>query len=159
MRTCGDNVIHNEHLLSLGNRPLLHLEVVRAILLHVFSGDARPRQLALLANGDEAGPELQGKGWTEKEAASVETDNYIGLDGSVVGSKVQELKLEGVEQRGVDLGVKKPWHDIQKVDTGDGKVGKAAYGLLEAYLCTGEFGGGGGGGGGLSSRGMVGRGC
>lgn len=88
IRTCGDNVIHNEHLLSLGNGPLLQLEVVRAILLHVFSGDARARQLALLTDGNEAGTELQGEGWTEKKAAGVESDDYIGFDGGVVGAKV-----------------------------------------------------------------------
>lgn len=156
-RTCSNNVVHNEHFLTLGDGALLHLEVIGAVLLHVFGSDARTRQLALLTDGDEAGTELQGERWAEKEAAGVKANDDIGLDGRVVAAKVQQLQLQGVEQRSVDLGVKEPWHNIQEVDTGDGKVGKAADRLLEAYLCTGEFGGGGGGGGGLSSRGMVGR--
>lgn len=156
--TCGNNVVHDENFLSLGDRPLLHLEVVGTVLLHVFGSHARTGQLSLLTDGDEAGTEPQGEGRAEKKAAGVETNNDVGLDGGVVGAKVQELELQGVEQSGVNGGVEEPWHDIQKVDTGDRKVGEAAYGALEAYLCTGEFGGGGGGGGGLSSRGMVGRG-
>lgn len=125
-RTCGDNVIYNKNFLSLLDCPLLHLEIVGAVLLHVLGGDARTGQLALLADRDKAGTKLQGEGWAEKKATGVETNNDIGLDGVVVTTKVQKLELQGVEQSGMGFGVEEPGHDIQEVDTGDRKIGKAA---------------------------------
>lgn len=157
--TCGNDIIYNENLLAGLDGAFLQLEVVGTVLLHELSGNTRARQLAPLPDRHEAGVELQGQRWAKQEAAGVKANNDIGLDGIAIGAKVQELKLEGVDQGCMGLGVEKPWHNIQEVDTGDGEVGEAAQGALKAYLCTGEFGGGGGGGGGLSSRGMIGRGC
>lgn len=157
VHTSSNDVVDDQHFLALLDDALLHLEVVGAVLLHVLGGDTRAGQLALLADGDEAGVEAQGHGWAEQEATGVEADDDVRGDGVAIAAEVLELKLQGAEQGGVDLGVEEPGHDVQEVDARDGEVGKAAEGLLQAYLCTGEFGGGGGGGGGLSSRGMVGR--
>lgn len=158
-RTGGDDVVDNKDLLSRADDTLLHLEVIGTVLLHVLCRDTGPGQLALLADGDEAGAKGQGQRRAEEKAAGVEADDDIGGDDAGVGAEVLELELEGSQQGGVDLGVEEPGHNIEEVDAGDGEVGEAAEGVLEAYLCTGEFGGGGGGGGGLSSRGILGRGC
>lgn len=156
LRTSSDDIVHDQDLLPRLDRALLHLEVIRAVLLHVLSRDAGAGQLALLPDGHEAGVEPQGQRGPEQEAPGVQANDDIRLDGVAGAAEVQELQLEGAEEGVVDGRVEEPWHDIQEVDTGDGEVGEAAEGLLEAYLCTGEFGGGGGGGGGLSSRGIVG---
>lgn len=158
MRTSSNNVVYDEDLLSRLDGTLLHLEVVDAILLGVLGGNTGARQLALLADRHKASVQSESQAGAEQEAAGVQADDDIGLDGVVGVAKVEELQLEGAEEGCVDGRVDEPWHDIQEVDAGDGEVGKAAQGLLEAYLCTGEFGGGGGGGGGLSSRGMLGGG-
>lgn len=156
--TSSNNVIYDEDLLAWLDGALLHLEVVGTVFLGVFGGDAGSWQLALLANRHKASIQSEGQAGAEEETAGVKADDDIGLDGVIGAAEVEELQLERAEESCVDGWVEKPWHNIQEVDAGDGEVGEAAQGLLEAYLCTGEFGGGGGGGGGLSSRGILGGG-
>lgn len=154
--TCRDNIIHNQDLLSGLDGVLLHLEIIRAIFLLISCGHTGTRQLALLANSNEARVELQGQRRTEQEASGIQADNDIGLDLVIGTAKLKKLQLERSQQSCVDGRVQEPWHNIKKVDARNGEVAEAPQSLGQAYLCTGEFGGGGGGGGGLSSRGMVG---
>lgn len=147
--TCRDNVIHNQDLLAGLDGALLHLEEILTVFLLVRGRDAGTGELALLADGDEAGVELQRELGTEEEAPSVQADYDIGL-----GAELEDLELEGAEERPVGGGVLEDGQNVDEVDAGDGEVGEATQGGEQAYLCTGEFGGTGGGGGGLSSRGI-----
>lgn len=147
--TCSDNVIHNQNLLAGLYGALLHLEEILAVLLLVGGGDAGSGELALLADRDEAGAELQCELRSEEEASSVQAHYDIGL-----GAELENLELEGAEKSLVGGGVLEDGQDVDEVDAGDGEVGEATQGGKQAYLCTGEFGGTGGGGGGLSSRGI-----
>lgn len=154
-RTSSNNVIHNQNLLPRLDGALLELKVVRTVLLHILSRDTRTGQLALLAHSDEASIHFERQARAKQEAAGVEADDDIWGNGLVLGAKVLQLQLERAEQGSVHERVQEPWHDVEEVDAGDWEVGEAAEGALEAYLCTGEFGGGGGHGGGLASRGIV----
>lgn len=148
---CND-IVNNQHFLSLGNSIRLHLEQVLAVLLDVLSSDAGAWQLALLSHSGKGNTKAQGKARAEEEAAGIKANNDIGL----VGAKgLGGLQLEGGQQRSMGLGVGEEGHDIDKVNSRDGEIGELAQRLAQAYLCTGELGGGGGGGGGLSSRGIL----
>jgi hypothetical protein len=124
--TGSNNVIDNEDLLSRLYGALLHLEVVGAVLLGVLGGDAGAGQLALLADRHEAGVQSECQAGPEEEAASIQTDDDIGLDGVIGAAKVEKLQLERAEESCVDDWVEEPWHDIQEVDAGDREVGEAA---------------------------------
>lgn len=151
--TGGNDVVDDENLLALFDGVLLHLEKVLAVLLDVLGGDARTGKLALLADSGKGDAEAQSEARAKEEAASIEADNDVGLD---VGKVLEDLELESVDEGGMGFGVGEEWHDIDKVNAGDGKVRELAQVVAKNYLCTGELGGGGGGGGGLSSRGILG---
>lgn len=148
--TCSNDIIHNQDLLAGLDGTLLHLEEILAIFLLVRGRDTRAGELALLADGDEAGVELQGELGTEEEATSVQAYDDIRL-----GAKLENLELESAEEGPVGGGVLEDGQNVDEVDAGDGEVGEATQGGEQVYLCTGEFGGTGGGGGGLSSRGIL----
>lgn len=131
LHTSGNDVVHHKDCLPRLDGILLQLEVICAVLLQVLSRDARARQLALLADGHEAGVQPQGQRGAEQEASGVQADDDVGLDDVVGAAEVEELQLEGAEEGGVGGRVKEPWHNIQEVDTGDGEVGKTAEGFLE----------------------------
>jgi hypothetical protein len=150
--TCSNDIVHNQDLLAGLDGVLLHLEEILAVLLLVGGGLARAGELALLADGHEAGAETKGEGGSEKETPSIQAYDDIGL---LVLGELENLELEGAEQKLVDLGVLEERQDVDEDDAGDGEVVEGAQLLLERYLCTGEFGGTGGGGGGLSSRGIL----
>lgn len=148
--TCSNDIIHNQDLLAGLDGILLHLEEILTVLLLVRGGDAGTGELALLADGDEAGVQTQGERGAEEEAASVQADDDVGLEAGL-----EDLQLEGAEEGVVGGGVLEDGQDVDEVDAGDGEVGEAAEGGEQAYLCAGEFGGTGGGGGGLSSRSIL----
>lgn len=152
VHTSGNDVIDNENLLALTDSILLHLEEILAVLLDVFGGDARTGELALLANGGKRDTKAESKAGSKEETTGIKTNNHIRL---VVTKGLLDLKLEGRYKSSVGFGVGEERHDIDKDDSGDGKVLERAQVLAQSYLSTGELGGGGGGGGGLSSRGIV----
>lgn len=152
-RTRRDDIVHYQHRLAWGNRVLLDLEEVLAVLLFVAGLLGRAWQLARLPHGGEAGAQAQGEGGAEEEAAGVQADDDVWGAAMVEG---EHLELEGADEGGVEGRVGEEGEDIDEVDAGDGEVGEVSQGRLELYLCTGEFGGTGGSGGGLGleSRGM-----
>lgn len=148
---CND-IVNNQHLLSLADSVCLHLEQVLAVLLDVLGSNAGARQLARLSHGGKGNAKAQGQAGAEEEAAGIKANNDIGLVGA---EGLGDLQLEGGQQRSMGLGVGEEGHDIDEVNSRDGEIGELAQRLAQAYLCTGELGGGGGGGGGLSSRGIL----
>lgn len=148
--TCSDDIVHDQDLLAGLDGTLLHLEEILTIFLLIRGCHTRSGELALLAHGDKACAELQGKLGPEEEATSVQAYYDIGLD-----AELKNLKLERAEKGLVGGGILEDGQDVDEVDAGDWEVGKATKGGKQVYLCTGEFGGTGGGGGGLSSRGIL----
>lgn len=150
--TCRNNVVHNQDLLAGLDGVLLHLEEILTVLLLVGGRHARARELALLADRHEAGTQTEGKRRTEEEAARIEANYNVGLDGR---GEIENLEFKGAEELLMNLGVLEEGQDVDEVNALDGEVLEATELLEKGYLCTGEFGGTGGGGGGLSSRGIL----
>lgn len=69
--TRGNNVVDNQDLLAFGHGVLLHLEEILAVLLDVFSGRARARELSLLPDSGKRKAEAESKAGTEEEATGV----------------------------------------------------------------------------------------
>ena len=70
-RTCSNDVVHHQHLLSRLHAVGLHLEEIAAVFLLVRRRLAGSGQLALLADRHEASSEPQCQAGTEQEAAGV----------------------------------------------------------------------------------------
>lgn len=149
--TSRNDVINNQHLLPRLDRISLHLEEIRAILLHVLCRLAGAGELAPLADRHKRGAQTQRKRRTEQEAARVQADNDVGL----LGEGLRDVQLEGVDERLEQAWVREDGQDVLEQDARGGEVGELAQCALEFYFKIGEFGGGGGTGGGESSLGGI----
>ena len=151
--TSRNDVIDNQHLLPRLDRVGLHLEKIRAILLHVLGSLAGTWELTPLTDRHEGRAEPQGQGGAEEEAAGIQANDDIGL----LGEGLLDVQLEGVDERLEQGGVGEDGQDVLEQDARLREVGELAQGGAEVYFKTGEFGGTGGIGGGESSLGAMAR--
>ena len=93
--TSRNDVVDNQHLLPRLDRVGLHLEEIRAILLHVLGSLAGTWELTPLADRHEGRAEPQGQGGAEEEAAGIQANDDIGL----LGEGLLDVQLEGVDER------------------------------------------------------------
>lgn len=149
--TSRNDVVDNQHLLPRLDRVGLHLEEIRAILLHVLGSLAGTWELTPLTDRHEGRAEPQGQGGAEEEAAGIQANDDIGL----LGEGLLDVQLEGVDERLEQGGVGEDGQDVLEQDARLREVGELAQGALKLYLKTGEFGGGGGTGGGEASLGGI----
>lgn len=127
--TCRNDIVDNQDLRAGLDGVGLNLEKVFAVLLLVAGRLAFARQLALLTHRGKAAAEPQSQTGAEQEAASLETDNHIGLF-EVVGY----VQLESAKQRLVEGRVGEDRQDVLEQDTRRGKVGELAQRRLELCL-------------------------
>lgn len=69
--TRGNDIVDNQDLLAFSHGILLDLEEILAILLDVFGGRARARELSLLPDGGKGKAEAESKAGAEEEATGV----------------------------------------------------------------------------------------
>src|SRR5262249_23050836 len=75
----GDESIDDEDALARLDGVLVDLDDVDAIFERVLLADGLPRQLALLADGDEPAPQAVGHGPAEDEAACLDAGHRVDL--------------------------------------------------------------------------------
>src|SRR6202043_1178981 len=73
----GDQVVDHQHLLAGGDRVLVHVQDVGSVLQRVPNLAGLPRQLAGLADGNEAGAELESHSRPEDEAARLHRGDEV----------------------------------------------------------------------------------
>lgn len=128
-----DDIVHHQHVLALLDAVLLHLEEILPVLLDVRGLLAGAGKLARLADRSKAGADSEGQAGAEEEAPGVETDNHIGLE-----AEVQDLQLEGADQRGVGGVVGEEREDIDEDYAWLGEVVVASQRGVQRPLRTGD---------------------
>ena len=75
--TGGDEVVDQEDACARGNGILVDLDRIDAVFEAVVLANGPPRQLALLADRDEAAPEFMGDGAAQDETAGLDAHDEI----------------------------------------------------------------------------------
>src|SRR5579871_352885 len=125
----GDEIIDQDDALVFENGVLVHLHLVDAVFEGIADGHALERQLAFLADGDEAGRDLMGDGAAENEPARLDAGNLVDLaarpglhqlvDGAAEGPRVAQERgdvakhdarlriVRDVADRGLEIALKR----------------------------------------------------
>ena len=103
-----DQIVDEDHAFALGDRIVMHLHVVEAILQGIGDGDGRVRELAFLADRHEAGRQLMRHRAAQDEAARLDAGDLVdfrsgpGLDELVdraaKGFRVAEQRRDVAKQ-------------------------------------------------------------
>src|SRR6266852_2359709 len=99
----GQEVVHHHDLLSLANRVFVNGEDITAILELVLFLYHPRGQLAFLAHGHEARPQLLGQGPAEDEATRLDSHHHVHRPLAVLGGQMLDHRGPGraiLEERG-----------------------------------------------------------
>jgi len=150
--TSGHDVVDDKNGLALLDGVALDLEEIGTVLLLVALSLELAGKLALLSDRNEASVQAQSERGTEQETTRLKTDNDVGD----LVELCADLKLESLDEVGVELRRGEDGHDILEKDALAGEVGVLSQSISQSYFKIGEFGGTGGRGGGLASFGAMG---
>jgi hypothetical protein len=110
----GDEVVDQVDLRAGGAGIDMHRQPVGAIFQRIILGDGRARQLAVLADEEEAGAEVKRDGGSEDEPAGVDAGDQLRLFGH--GAR-QPLDRGGEAAR-----IEQQRRDVSELDAGLGKI-------------------------------------
>src|SRR5712664_4603010 len=117
-------IIDDQHLLAGLDGIRMHLELGGAVLELVGVADRLPRQLAGLADGHEAGVELDRDRGAGDESARLDGGDQVGL-------RVVPLLRHEVDDLAKEVLAGEEWRDVAKDDAGLREVGDVADVLLQ----------------------------
>ena len=117
----GDQIVDENHPLAGSDRVLMHLHFVDAIFELIGDRDDAMRQLALLANRDEAGGKLMRHRASQDEAARLHPSDLVDL---AAAPGLHEF----VDRLAERLGVAEQGGDVAKEDSLLGIIGNGANG-------------------------------
>src|ERR1043165_2278816 len=115
----GENIVDDDDAVAGGQRVVVDLQHVAAVFELVLVAARGPRELAGLADGDEAGAEDARDAAAEDEAAR--------LDGDDVRHALAAVRLRERVARGAErLGRAQEWRDVLEENAGLRKIGNVA---------------------------------
>src|SRR5262245_40664257 len=120
----GDQIVNEQHRFARGDGVLVNLDHVDAVFELVVLTDGLARQLALLADRDEAATQPVGHGAAQYEAARLDARDRLD---AAIGEGLRQLLDAGPEA----VGVGEQRGDVAEHDPGLRIVGDGAHEVLE----------------------------
>ena len=114
-----NQVIDQRNPVPLADRVVVDLDPVLPIFERIVHADGSPRQLVLLADGDEAQPHLPRQGRPEDEAARLDACNHVHV-------MPFERRLHAGDGKAKAVCIAQHGRDIAELDAGLGEVGNGA---------------------------------